>query len=50
MTSRQGCREKPMRISLEWDMLSEYSLEDLCKDARKSGIKVPVSKSLDYTI
>ena len=30
--------------------LSEYSLEDLCKDARNSGVKVSVSKNFDYTI
>lgn len=30
--------------------LGEYSLEDLCEDARKSGVKFAVSKSLDYSI
>jgi Rrf2 family protein len=30
--------------------LGGYSLEDLCRDARKSGVKVSISKSLDYTI
>lgn len=30
--------------------LGEYSLEDLCNDARKSGVKVAVSKTFDYSI
>jgi Rrf2 family iron-sulfur cluster assembly transcriptional regulator len=30
--------------------LSEYSLDDLCDAARKSGVKVATSKSLDYSI
>jgi Rrf2 family iron-sulfur cluster assembly transcriptional regulator len=32
------------------EALGEYSLEDLCSDARKSGVKAAVSKSLDYSI
>ncbi len=31
-------------------VLGEYSLEDLCNDARKSGVKVAVVKSFDYSI
>lgn len=30
--------------------LSGYSLEDLCEDAKKSGVKVKVGKNLDYAI
>lgn len=30
--------------------LGEYSLEELCEDARKTGVKVAVSKNFDYSI
>lgn len=30
--------------------LSEYSLDDLCSDARQSGVKIAVAKSFDYSI
>lgn len=30
--------------------LGEYSLEDICDEARKSGVKVAVAKNFDYTI
>jgi len=30
--------------------LGEYSLDDLCEDARKSGVKVSVARNLDYSI
>ena len=30
--------------------LDEYSLDDLCNDARKSGVKVTISKNFDYSI
>jgi Rrf2 family iron-sulfur cluster assembly transcriptional regulator len=30
--------------------LGEYSLDDLCDDARRSGVKIAVSKNFDYSI
>jgi Rrf2 family iron-sulfur cluster assembly transcriptional regulator len=32
------------------DALGEYSLDSLCSDARKSGVKVAASKNFDYSI
>jgi Rrf2 family protein len=31
-------------------VLGEYTLDDLCSEARKSGVKVTLSKNFDYSI
>ena len=32
------------------DALGEYSLDNLCEDARKSGVKVTLARNFDYSI